>query len=169
MSTSFSNHKALCRPTCLQVSQTTRLCAVLHVYKFLMPQVFVSSYDIAHRYRDSEAYKYLLGRTSLTAEDAFDFLKKTTMMRRIGNLTLCEQRDTQDKEANGNQEQAVGFSVKNTVLFPSEVEKVSLETYCLSDEARLTVVFSPIRMPCSGAPNWFHDKTLNNKPLSSYN
>ena len=91
------------------------------------------------------------------------------MQRRIGNLTLCEQRDTQDKEANGNQEQAVGFSVKNTVLFPSEVEKVSLETYCLSDEARLTVVFSPIRMPCSGAPNWFHDKTLNNKPLSSYN
>lgn len=48
-----------------------------------------------------------------------------------------------------SQEQAVGFSVKNAVLFPPEVEKGRWpENYSLSDHARLTVVFSPIRMPC---------------------
>ncbi|KAL0701915.1 hypothetical protein Bca4012_058037 [Brassica carinata] len=34
-----------------------------------------------------------------------------------------EQRNAEDREANGNQEQTVGFSVKNTALFPSEVEE----------------------------------------------
>ncbi|XP_027335522.1 uncharacterized calcium-binding protein At1g02270-like isoform X6 [Abrus precatorius] len=47
-------------------------------------------------------------------------------------------------------EQTIGFSVKNAVLFPPEVEKGRWpEDYSLSDHARLTVVFSPIRMPCS--------------------
>ncbi|KAG6402941.1 hypothetical protein SASPL_135155 [Salvia splendens] len=46
-------------------------------------------------------------------------------------------------------EQAIGFSVKNAVLFPTEVEKgMWPEDYSLSDHARLTVVFSPVRMPC---------------------
>ncbi|KAI4340955.1 hypothetical protein MLD38_025742 [Melastoma candidum] len=46
--------------------------------------------------------------------------------------------------------QTIGFSVKNAVLFPPEVEKGRWpEDYSLSDHARLTVVFSPIRMPCS--------------------
>lgn len=48
-------------------------------------------------------------------------------------------------------EEAIGFSVKNAVLFPTEVEKgMWPEDYSLSDHARLTVVFSPIKMPCSG-------------------
>ncbi|KAK9673064.1 hypothetical protein RND81_12G143800 [Saponaria officinalis] len=46
--------------------------------------------------------------------------------------------------------QTIGFSVKNAVLFPTEVEKgMWPEDYSLSDHARLTVVFSPVRMPCS--------------------
>lgn len=47
-------------------------------------------------------------------------------------------------------EQTIGFSIKNAVLFPTEVEKgLWPEDYSLSDHARLTVVFSPVRMPCS--------------------
>ncbi|XP_057547300.1 uncharacterized calcium-binding protein At1g02270-like isoform X2 [Amaranthus tricolor] len=47
-------------------------------------------------------------------------------------------------------QQAIGFSVKNAVLFPTQVEKgMWPEDYSLSDHARLTVVFSPVRMPCS--------------------
>lgn len=47
-------------------------------------------------------------------------------------------------------QQAIGFSVKNAVLFPTEVEKgMWPEDYSLSDHARLTVVLSPVRMPCS--------------------
>jgi len=49
-----------------------------------------------------------------------------------------------------NTVQTIGFSVKNAVLFPTEVEKGKWpEYYSLSDHARLTVVFSPVRMPCS--------------------
>lgn len=45
---------------------------------------------------------------------------------------------------------AMCFNVKNAVLFPSEVEKgMWPENYSLSDHARLTVVFSPVRMSCS--------------------
>lgn len=47
-------------------------------------------------------------------------------------------------------QQAIGFSVKNAVLFPTQVEKgMWPDDYSLSDHARLTVVFSPVRMPCS--------------------
>ncbi|KAL0750113.1 hypothetical protein Bca101_032116 [Brassica carinata] len=220
-----------------------------HVYKFLRSQGFVSSYDTAHRYTDSDAHKvttfgyawvshrnhrgnicavdfiwllnpnryrkllktswseavfgmfrYLLRRASLTAEDAFAFLKTdndgdyitfmgfcetlrqlnltghcnglTTkeikdlwtqadidgnglvdykeFQQRIWNQNWSEQRDIEDGEAKGSKEQTVGFSVKNAVLFPPEVEKGRWpENYSLSDHARLTVVFSPIRMPCS--------------------
>lgn len=50
----------------------------------------------------------------------------------------------------GHQEQTIGFNVKNAVLCPSEVENGRWpEDYSLSDHARLTVVFSPITMPCS--------------------
>ncbi|KAK0592777.1 hypothetical protein LWI29_025188 [Acer saccharum] len=49
-----------------------------------------------------------------------------------------------------NQEQTIGLSVENAVLFPPEVEKGRWpENYSLSDHARLTVVFSPIQMPRS--------------------
>ncbi|KAL6127315.1 hypothetical protein ACLB2K_075356 [Fragaria x ananassa] len=69
--------------------------------------------------------------------------------QRIWNLT-DGGNEIWDVGSNGIQEQAIGFSVKNAVLFPPEVEKGTWpEDYCLSDHARLTVVFSPIRMPCS--------------------
>ncbi|XP_054788693.1 uncharacterized calcium-binding protein At1g02270 isoform X1 [Prosopis cineraria] len=62
-----------------------------------------------------------------------------------------EYRNEEHKDvSDGQREQTVGFSVKNAVLFPPEVEKGRWpEDYSLSDHARLTVVFSPIRMPCS--------------------
>ncbi|KAL1565478.1 hypothetical protein AAHA92_07690 [Salvia divinorum] len=51
-------------------------------------------------------------------------------------------------------EQTIGFSIKNAVLFPTEVEKgLWPEDYSLSDHARLTVVFSPVRMPRSQLAN----------------
>lgn len=77
------------------------------------------------------------------------------MQQRIWNPTSSDQRDEIGNEVRegvlkGNQEQTIGFSVKNAVLFPPEAEKGRWpENYSLSDHARLTVVFSPIRMPCS--------------------
>jgi hypothetical protein len=47
-------------------------------------------------------------------------------------------------------DEAFGFTVKEAVLFPPEVQKgMWPETYSLSDHAPLTVVFSPVRMPLS--------------------
>lgn len=71
------------------------------------------------------------------------------LQQRIWNPT-DDGNEIWDIDTNGIQEQAIGFSVKNAVLFPPEVEKGTWpEDYSLSDHARLTVVFSPIRMPCS--------------------
>ncbi|XP_072958107.1 uncharacterized calcium-binding protein At1g02270-like isoform X3 [Typha angustifolia] len=56
-----------------------------------------------------------------------------------------------DEEINTGEErqQAFGFNVKDAVLFPPEVEKgMWPENYSLSDHAPLTVVFSPVRIPC---------------------
>ncbi|KAK8513153.1 hypothetical protein V6N13_032403 [Hibiscus sabdariffa] len=80
--------------------------------------------------------------------------------QRIWKPTWSEPRDGDGKEGqdrghkvgekHSGKEQAIGFSVKNAVLFPPEVEKgMWPENYFLSDHARLTVVFSPIQMPCS--------------------
>ncbi|EER94316.1 hypothetical protein BDA96_01G283500 [Sorghum bicolor] len=53
-------------------------------------------------------------------------------------------------EAFETNNEAFGFTVKEAVLFPPEVEKgMWPENYSLSDHAPLTVVFSPTRMPCS--------------------
>lgn len=77
------------------------------------------------------------------------------LQQQIWNPTWSELRDeasndAQDGDPKGRQEQTIGFSVENAVLFPAEVEKGRWpENYSLSDHARLTVVFSPIRMPCS--------------------
>ncbi|XP_052176949.1 uncharacterized calcium-binding protein At1g02270 isoform X2 [Diospyros lotus] len=55
-----------------------------------------------------------------------------------------------EEDVENEEEQTIGFSVKNAVLFPTEVEKgMWPEDYSLSDHARLTVVFSPVRMPCA--------------------
>jgi len=62
------------------------------------------------------------------------------------------KNDKQDDGPNDdeNEEETIGFSVKNAVLFPPEVEKGRWpEDYSLSDHARLTVVFSPITLTCS--------------------
>ncbi|KAK4777331.1 hypothetical protein SAY87_017523 [Trapa incisa] len=73
--------------------------------------------------------------------------------QRIWNPTWSSRRveeGSKPEDGKGEQTQSIGFSVKNAVLFPSEVEKGKWpEDYSLSDHARLTVVFSPIRMPCA--------------------
>jgi hypothetical protein len=82
-------------------------------------------------------------------------LRIMALQQRIWNPVGSEQRDEISNEVRDDgskeiQEQTIGFSIKNAVLFPSEVEKGRWpEDYSLSDHARLTVVFSPIRMPCS--------------------
>lgn len=76
------------------------------------------------------------------------------LQQRIWNPTWSEGKceignDSWDDVVNGTEE-TIGFSVKNAVLFPAEVEKGTWpEDYSLSDHARLTVVFSPVKMPCS--------------------
>ncbi|KAG9155760.1 hypothetical protein Leryth_004030 [Lithospermum erythrorhizon] len=74
--------------------------------------------------------------------------------QRIWNPTWSERTEEANSEVVGGvcygTEQTIGFGVKNAVLFPTEVEKgMWPEDYSLSDHARLTVVFSPVRMPCS--------------------
>lgn len=77
------------------------------------------------------------------------------LQQRIWSPVASEQRDEysdeiQDGGPKDSKQQTIGFSVKNAVLFPPEVEKGRWpDDYSLSDHARLTVVFSPIRMPCS--------------------
>ncbi|XP_058206314.1 uncharacterized calcium-binding protein At1g02270 isoform X2 [Rhododendron vialii] len=72
--------------------------------------------------------------------------------QRIWNPTWLDQRNeicNEVWEHVDGMEQTIGFSVKNAVLFPTEVEKgLWPEDYSLSDHARLTVVFSPVGMPC---------------------
>ncbi|CAL9204183.1 unnamed protein product [Musa hybrid cultivar] len=49
----------------------------------------------------------------------------------------------------GGRQQTLGFNVKDAVLFPPEVERgMWPENYSLSDHAPLTVVFSPVSVPC---------------------
>ncbi|XP_022141210.1 uncharacterized calcium-binding protein At1g02270 isoform X3 [Momordica charantia] len=88
--------------------------------------------------------------------DGNGILDYNEFQQRIWNSTGNEERDGRSNEVGSggeskeNQEQTIGFSVENAVLFPAEVEKGRWpEDYSLSDHARLTVVFAPIRMPCS--------------------
>ncbi|KAF9603620.1 hypothetical protein IFM89_037133 [Coptis chinensis] len=72
--------------------------------------------------------------------------------KRIWNPARFEltEKGFEDGGAEETEEHSVGFNVKNADLFPSEVEKGTWpEDYLLSDHARLTVVFSPARVPCS--------------------
>lgn len=69
--------------------------------------------------------------------------------KRIWNAYSSMSDGVWDDDVYGT-EQTTGFSIKNAVLFPTEVEKgLWPEDYSLSDHARLTVVFSPVRMPRS--------------------
>ncbi|XP_019195115.1 PREDICTED: uncharacterized calcium-binding protein At1g02270 [Ipomoea nil] len=70
--------------------------------------------------------------------------------QRIWNPTWSEQRDDQWDDSENAIDEAIGFSIQDAVLFPKEVEKGKWpEEYSLSDHAKLTVVFSPVRMRCS--------------------
>ncbi|OAY74679.1 uncharacterized calcium-binding protein At1g02270 isoform X2 [Ananas comosus] len=219
-----------------------------HVYKFLRSQGFVSSYDTAHQYTDSDAdahkwvshrnhrgnvcgvdfiwllnpnkhrkplktswneavlgiIKYLLRAASLSEVNAFASLKADSPGDYVTYSGFCQalcqlgltghpnglsSEETKDlwvhadvdgngmmdyeefqrsiwsprwleqPEENFEQESdeglmadAFGFDVKDAVLFPPEVEKgMWPENYSLSDHAPLTVVFSPVRMPCTHA------------------
>nr|XP_023925289.1 uncharacterized calcium-binding protein At1g02270-like isoform X1 [Quercus suber]POE94888.1 putative calcium-binding protein [Quercus suber] len=52
----------------------------------------------------------------------------------------------------GTNEEAIGFRVKNALLFPREAEKAMWpENYSLSDHASLNVVFSPLSLQCFSA------------------
>ncbi|KAJ7959463.1 Calcium-binding endonuclease/exonuclease/phosphatase family [Quillaja saponaria] len=108
---------------------------------------------IGHRHGLSiDETKELWVQADVDGNGVLDFKE---FQQRIWNPTGSEQRDengndTRNNGSKGNQEQTIGFSVKNAVLFPPEVEKGRWpEDFSLSDHARLTVVFSPIRMPCS--------------------
>ncbi|CAL8128232.1 unnamed protein product [Prunus armeniaca] len=72
----------------------------------------------------------------------FGILRDQSREMKVVMTVIVVPREIRNKQ--------LGFSVKNAVLFPPEVEKGTWpEDYSLSDHARLTVVFSPIRMPCS--------------------
>ncbi|KAJ3682642.1 hypothetical protein LUZ60_015215 [Juncus effusus] len=60
----------------------------------------------------------------------------------------CEENEARfEKGQISKKEIALGFNVKNAVLFPPEVEKgMWPDNYSLSDHAPLTVTFSPVRL-----------------------
>ncbi|KAK2353418.1 putative calcium-binding protein [Trifolium repens] len=69
--------------------------------------------------------------------------------QKIWNSTCSEHVCMEDSNPEQEQE-AIGFKVKNAMLFPREMEKgLWPEDYSLSDHARLTCVFSPAKMSCS--------------------
>ncbi|XP_078441712.1 calcium-binding endonuclease/exonuclease/phosphatase family isoform X2 [Wolffia australiana] len=72
--------------------------------------------------------------------------------RRIWNQDEAEvEEETADEDQNCDREGlSMGFDVKNAALFPPEAEKgMWPENYSLSDHAPLTVIFSPVRVPCT--------------------
>ncbi|WCJ22542.1 Calcium-binding endonuclease/exonuclease/phosphatase family [Euphorbia peplus] len=70
---------------------------------------------------------------------------------RIWNLT-CQEEDencgsSEEEEEESVRKESIGFSVKDAFLYPREAENgMWPENYSLSDHARLTVVFSPVRL-----------------------
>ncbi|KAL4383468.1 hypothetical protein GQ457_15G020270 [Hibiscus cannabinus] len=66
--------------------------------------------------------------------------------KRIWNSTCSVHMDEDD----GAGKEAIGLAVKNAILFPREVERgIWPENYHLSDHARLTALFSPVRLRSS--------------------
>lgn len=73
------------------------------------------------------------------------------LQQQIWNPKCFEQAKDETLEIKETRmiQQAFGFNVKNAVLFPPEVEQgMWPESYSLSDHAPLTVVFSPVKIPC---------------------
>ncbi|GLT34252.1 hypothetical protein SLA2020_087760 [Shorea laevis] len=217
-----------------------------HVYKFLRSQGFVSSYDIAHQYTDSDAdaHRWIshqnhrgnicgvdfiwlrnpgnprkslkaswteavfgiircqLQKASFAENDVFAFLRAdnhddfitysafcealgqanlnglshgislqqtkdlwmpvdidgngvldSDEFKRIWNSSWSEQTEENRDFEDSKEEEAMGFAVKNAVLFPREAEKgMWPESYSLSDHVRLTVAFTPMKIHCSQLP-----------------
>ncbi|RWV86856.1 hypothetical protein GW17_00051207 [Ensete ventricosum] len=77
------------------------------------------------------------------------------LQQRIWNPKCSEPPEEKTAPGNdgtqmmGERQQTFGFNVKDAVLFPPEVERgMWPENYSLSDHAPLTVVFSPVSIPC---------------------
>ncbi|XP_062157367.1 uncharacterized calcium-binding protein At1g02270-like isoform X2 [Alnus glutinosa] len=198
-----------------------------HVYKFLRSQGFVSSYDTAHEYTDSDAdaHKWVSHRNHrgnicgvdfiwlcnpnkalkplrtswaeavfgiIKGDNHVDFIKFSNFCEALRQVNLIglpcglsfpeikdlwaqadingdgvvdyeefkkiwnptwsgqteENLETSVEELKqSTTKEAIGFKVKNAVLFPREVEKgMWPENYSLSDHAPLTVVFSPVSL-----------------------
>lgn len=83
------------------------------------------------------------------------YLKLLALQQRMWNSTCLEQienncNDNMEDSKDCSEKEILGFAVKNAFLFPSEVEKGTWpENYSLSDHARLSVVFSPVKMQSS--------------------
>ncbi|BAT98207.1 hypothetical protein VIGAN_09184600 [Vigna angularis var. angularis] len=72
----------------------------------------------------------------------------------LENVKGCMEDVNTELEQQQQQQEAIGFMIKNAMLYPREVEKGHWpEDYSLSDHARLTAVFSPARMRCSATQN----------------
>ncbi|CAA7403732.1 unnamed protein product [Spirodela intermedia] len=84
--------------------------------------------------------------------DGNDFIDYAEFQQRIWNQDCAEPTEEAAGEGSGGgaESLSIGFDVKNAALFPPEAEKgMWPENYSLSDHAPLTVVFSPVRVPCS--------------------
>ncbi|XP_031380111.1 uncharacterized calcium-binding protein At1g02270 isoform X2 [Punica granatum] len=151
--------------------------AVFGMFKYLLRKASLTDKDAFAFLKDGNNCDYvtysgfcealrLLNLTGhkhgLTAEETVDLWVQADIdgngvvdyeeFQRIWNPWSEQRSEECDKleDGKGDRKQTIGFSVKNAVLFPPEVEKGRWpEDYSLSDHARLTVVFSPIRMPCS--------------------
>ncbi|KAL2317540.1 hypothetical protein Fmac_031416 [Flemingia macrophylla] len=78
-----------------------------------------------------------------------EFLQQIWNLEGPDQIDDKKNRQHDERPNDSAEEQTIGFSVKNAVLFPQEVEKGKWpEDYSLSDHARLTVMFSPIRILC---------------------
>lgn len=67
----------------------------------------------------------------------------STWLEQIENNWNGSMKDSKE----GTEREVLGFMVENAYLFPHEVEKgMWPENYSLSDHARLSVVFSPVRI-----------------------
>ncbi|KAK6926108.1 Endonuclease/exonuclease/phosphatase [Dillenia turbinata] len=102
---------------------------------------------IGHRHGlSAEEVKELWIQADIDGNGVLDY---NEFQQRIWHPSCSEDNEAQEDTTKGFEEQTIGFSVKNAVLFPCEVEKGRWpEDYSLSDHARLTVVLSPVRMPC---------------------
>lgn len=96
-----------------------------------------------YEYLSPEELEELWNYIDINGDGAVDFEE---FQKRIWNPEFDESREKQEVNDKGT----FGFNVKEAALFPPEVEKGTWpDDYYLSDHAPLTVVFTPMEMPCS--------------------